>query len=55
MLLAKGSGVDIDVATLAKQIKAEQSPEIEQLTSWLKGWASRSSRSTPGWGTPCPG
>lgn len=38
MLLAKGDGVDPDVATLAKQIKAEQAPEITQLTSWLKGW-----------------
>ncbi|KTR39224.1 hypothetical protein NS263_11155 [Curtobacterium oceanosedimentum] len=38
MLLAKGSGVDPDVATLAKQIKAEQSPEIRQLTGWLEGW-----------------
>lgn len=38
MLLAKGDGVDPDVATLAKQIKAEQGPEITQLTSWLKGW-----------------
>ncbi|WP_144805231.1 DUF305 domain-containing protein [Curtobacterium sp. BH-2-1-1] len=38
MLLAKGSGVDSDVAALAKQIKAEQSPEINQLASWLQGW-----------------
>ncbi|RUQ09864.1 MULTISPECIES: DUF305 domain-containing protein [unclassified Curtobacterium] len=38
MLLAKGSGVDTGVTDLAKQIKAEQSPEISQLTSWLKGW-----------------
>ncbi|WP_065961557.1 DUF305 domain-containing protein [Curtobacterium sp. UCD-KPL2560] len=38
MLLAKGDGVDPDVATLAKQIKAEQGPEITQLTSWLQGW-----------------
>ena len=38
MLLVKGSGVDTDVAGLAKQIKAEQSPEINQLTGWLKGW-----------------
>lgn len=38
MLLAKGSGVDTDVTDLAKQIKAEQSPEINQLTTWLKGW-----------------
>ncbi len=38
MLIAKGSGVDTDVTDLAKQIKAEQSPEITQLTTWLKGW-----------------
>lgn len=38
MLLAKGSGVDAGVTDLAKQIKAEQSPEITQLTTWLKGW-----------------
>ena len=37
-LLAKGDGVDPDVATLAKRIKAEQGPEITQLTSWLQGW-----------------
>ncbi|MDM7889230.1 DUF305 domain-containing protein [Curtobacterium sp. RHCJP20] len=40
MLLAKGDGVDPDVAALAKQIKAEQSPEIKQLTSWLKAWGA---------------
>ena len=38
VLLAKGDGVDPNVATLAKQIKAEQGPEITQLTSWLQGW-----------------
>ncbi|MFJ4220520.1 DUF305 domain-containing protein [Curtobacterium luteum] len=38
MLLAKGSGVDTGVTDLAKQIKAEQSPEIKQLTGWLEGW-----------------
>ena len=38
MLLAKGSAVDADVVTLAKQIKAEQGPEITSLTSWLKQW-----------------
>ncbi|NQW87341.1 MULTISPECIES: DUF305 domain-containing protein [unclassified Frigoribacterium] len=37
-LLAKGDGVDPDVATLAEQIKAEQGPEIIQLASWLQGW-----------------
>ncbi len=38
VLLAKGSGVDPDVADLAEQIKAEQSPEIQQLSTWLQGW-----------------
>jgi uncharacterized protein (DUF305 family) len=38
MLLAKGDGIDTDVAALAKQIKAEQGPEITRLTSWLQGW-----------------
>lgn len=37
-LLAKGDGVDPDVATLAEQIKAEQGPEIIQHASWLQGW-----------------
>ncbi len=55
MLLAKGDGVDPDVAALAKQIKAEQAPEITQLTSWLRAGGSPPSRCTPGPGTPCPG
>ncbi len=55
MLLAKGSGVDTDVTTLAKQIKAEQSPEIKQLTSWLQGWGEPTESEHSGWGTPCPG
>ncbi|KTR02299.1 DUF305 domain-containing protein [Curtobacterium luteum] len=38
VLLAKGSGVDPDVAALAEQITAEQSPEINQLSTWLQGW-----------------
>ncbi|WIB25707.1 DUF305 domain-containing protein [Curtobacterium sp. MCSS17_015] len=38
MLLDKGSDVDPDVATLAKQIKAEQVPEIKTMTGWLKAW-----------------
>lgn len=38
MLLAKGSGVQADVVTLAKQIKAEQGPEIMKMTGWLKSW-----------------
>lgn len=38
MLLAKGSGVEADVVTLAKQIKAEQDPEIKTMTGWLTAW-----------------
>lgn len=38
MLLDKGSDVDADVVTLAKQIKAEQAPEIKTMTGWLKAW-----------------
>lgn len=38
MLLAKGSGVQADVVTLAKQIAAEQDPEITTMTGWLKSW-----------------
>ncbi|ROP75176.1 uncharacterized protein (DUF305 family) [Frigoribacterium sp. PhB107] len=37
MLLAK-DGIDGDVITLAETIKAEQAPEIDQLTTWLKAW-----------------
>jgi uncharacterized protein (DUF305 family) len=38
MLLDKGKGVNADVITLAKQIKAEQGPEITKLSAWLKDW-----------------
>lgn len=37
LLLAK-SGVDPDVSALARQIKAAQQPEIEQMQGWLTGW-----------------
>lgn len=37
MLLAK-QGITTDVTTLAAQIKAEQAPEIAQMTGWLTGW-----------------
>ncbi|KTR40365.1 hypothetical protein NS263_07825 [Curtobacterium oceanosedimentum] len=50
MLLAKGSGVDTDVTDLAKQIKAEQSPEINQLTTWLKGWGESTESEHSGMG-----
>ncbi|WP_439689612.1 DUF305 domain-containing protein [Curtobacterium sp. SP.BCp] len=38
MLIAKGSGVQADVGTLAKQIKAEQDPENTRMTGWLTAW-----------------
>ncbi|WP_027465408.1 DUF305 domain-containing protein [Curtobacterium sp. UNCCL17] len=50
VLLAKGDGVDPDVVTLAKQIKAEQGPEITQLTSWLQGWGEPTESEHPGSG-----
>jgi len=38
MLLEKGDTIDSDVVALAEQIKTEQGPEIDQLTSWLSDW-----------------
>jgi uncharacterized protein (DUF305 family) len=38
MLLSKGSGVNTKVVALATKIKQEQSPEITEMTGWLKGW-----------------
>ncbi|WP_255605874.1 DUF305 domain-containing protein [Mycolicibacterium xanthum] len=37
IILAK-DGIDPRVVTLAKQIKAAQAPEIEQMKSWLDEW-----------------
>ena len=37
-LLAKGTGVDADVVALAKQITAEQEPEVTKMTEWLTAW-----------------
>lgn len=48
MLLAKGSGVNADVSALATKIKAEQSPEITELTGWLKDWKQSTSSSMSG-------
>ena len=39
VLLAK-DGVPDDVTRLATTIKAEQTPEIAQLTGWLQGWGA---------------
>jgi uncharacterized protein (DUF305 family) len=38
MLLDKGDTIDSDVVALAEQIKTEQGPEIDQLTTWLSDW-----------------
>lgn len=46
MLLDKGSDVDPNVVTLAKQIKAEQAPEIKTMTSWLKAWGEPTTMSS---------
>lgn len=55
MLVAKGSGVDTGVTDLAKQIKAEQSPEIKQLTTWLKGWGEPTESEHSGMGRSMSG
>ena len=39
-------GIDPGVRTLATQIKAEQTPEIDQMSGWLTGWGRRASAST---------
>ncbi len=39
VLLAK-TGVDADVLALATQIRAEQAPEIAQMTGWLGDWGA---------------
>jgi uncharacterized protein (DUF305 family) len=37
MILAK-QGIDSKITDLASQIKAAQTPEIDQMTGWLTGW-----------------
>ena len=34
----RAAGIDERVLTLAEQIKAAQSPEIDQMTTWLTDW-----------------
>jgi len=46
MLLDKGSDVDPDVTALAKQIKAEQAPEIKTMTGWLQAWGEPTTMSS---------
>src|SRR6478609_9360174 len=47
MLLGK-QGIDQRVLDLAKQIKAAQAPEIEQMQSWLTQWGMPTMPMTPG-------
>lgn len=46
-LLSK-QGVDAKVTALATRIKAEQAPEIIQMSGWLAGWGRTPAR--PRWG-----
>ena len=46
MLLGK-QGVDPRVIALAKEIKAAQGPEIEQMTGWLSQWGAAATPSSP--------
>jgi len=39
--MAIATSTNADVLALAKQIKAAQDPEIEQMTSWLKSWGQK--------------
>ncbi|CAN5642413.1 hypothetical protein BH09ACT8_BH09ACT8_60970 [soil metagenome] len=47
MLLGK-QGIDLRVLDLAKQIKAAQAPEIEQMQGWLALWGMPTMPMTPG-------
>lgn len=51
MLLGK-QGIDPRVLDLAKQIKAAQTPEIEQMQSWLTQWGMPTMPMMPGMGMP---
>jgi uncharacterized protein (DUF305 family) len=54
MLLAK-QGVDPRVTELAKQIKAAQGPEIQQMQGWLSGWGNPSMSPMPSGDMDTPG
>ncbi len=47
MILAK-QGIDPRVVDLAKQIKAAQGPEIEQMQGWMKQWGMPGMSGMPG-------
>lgn len=49
MILAK-QGIDPRVLDLAKQIKAAQGPEIEQMQAWLNRWGKPGMSDAPGTG-----
>ena len=51
MLLGK-QGIDPRVLDLAKQIKAAQAPEIEQMQNWLKQWGMPTMPMMPGMDMP---
>jgi uncharacterized protein (DUF305 family) len=51
MLLGK-KGIDPRVIDLAKQIKAAQAPEIEQMQGWLTQWGMPTMPMMPGMGMP---
>ena len=50
-IILKKSGVDSGVVELAKQIKAEQQPEIETMNSWLEAWGSKNGGGMGGMGS----
>lgn len=50
MLLAK-EGIDPSVVRLAEQIKAAQSPEIDQMNGWLSEWGVDTSATPPSSGS----
>ena len=40
LALSGGSGASDQVRRLARQIKAAQDPEMQQMTKWLQGWGA---------------
>jgi uncharacterized protein (DUF305 family) len=50
-LLAK-QGIDPKVVSLAKEIKAAQAPEIEQMQGWLSQWGVSTTTTSPGGAMP---
>ncbi len=51
--LAASGASTAEVKKLAADIEAAQDPEIRQMTTWLRGWVSRSRPAPcPAWTTP---